>query len=109
MAEQVSRTPRTGWIFVSGMVAFVLLASSLAWLHSFFEVTRNREVYEKVLSVQNTNLRDLRAGEDTVLNSYGWVDQQKGIVHIPIDRAIEIMAKEGREGPGPDKNSTQGG
>ena len=29
------------------------------------------------------------------LNGYGWVDQKAGIVHIPIDRAIEIVAKKG--------------
>ncbi len=29
------------------------------------------------------------------LNGYGWVDEKKGIAHIPIDRAIEILAVKG--------------
>jgi hypothetical protein len=29
------------------------------------------------------------------LNGYGWVDEKKGIAHIPIDRAIEILAEKG--------------
>ncbi len=29
------------------------------------------------------------------LTSYGWVDQPKGVVRIPIDRAIEILAQRG--------------
>lgn len=29
------------------------------------------------------------------LNSYGWVDQKAGIVHIPIERAIELTAQRG--------------
>jgi len=36
-----------------------------------------------------------RAAEDRVLNSYGWVDQQKGIVRLPIDVAIDMLAKKG--------------
>jgi hypothetical protein len=43
----------------------------------------------------NNELRQMRAGEDAVLNSYGWVDKDSGIVRIPIDRAMEILAKKG--------------
>ena len=27
------------------------------------------------------------------LESYGWVDEQKGIVHIPIERAMDLVEK----------------
>jgi hypothetical protein len=30
------------------------------------------------------------------LNSTGWVDRQRGIVHIPIDRAMEMVEKGAR-------------
>jgi hypothetical protein len=40
-------------------------------------------------------LRDLRADEDTMLHTYGWVDQSKGIVRIPIDQAIDIVSQKG--------------
>ena len=30
-----------------------------------------------------------------ILNSYGWVDRDAGIARIPIDRAMEILAKTG--------------
>ncbi len=36
-----------------------------------------------------------RAQEEEILNSYGWVDQQAGIAHIPIEQAIDIMAAHG--------------
>ena len=29
------------------------------------------------------------------LNSYGWVDQQNGVVHIPVDRAIDKLLQQG--------------
>lgn len=38
-----------------------------------------------------TDLIDMRAKEDKVLHSYGWTDEQHGVVHIPIDQAKEIF------------------
>jgi len=39
--------------------------------------------------------RAVRAAEDETLNSYGWVDQSKGVVRIPISRAIDLLAERG--------------
>lgn len=36
------------------------------------------------------NLKDLREANEKRLNNYGWVDQSKGIVFIPIQRAMEL-------------------
>lgn len=37
-------------------------------------------------------LADLRISEDKTLNTAGWVDQQRGIVRIPIEAAIQQAA-----------------
>jgi hypothetical protein len=39
--------------------------------------------------------RDMLAAEMAILHSYGWVDRDAGIVRIPIERAIEILAERG--------------
>jgi hypothetical protein len=41
------------------------------------------------------DLRQIRAADMAVLSSYGWVDRQAGIVRIPIERAIELLAEHG--------------
>jgi hypothetical protein len=41
------------------------------------------------------DLLALRAREDAVLNSYGWVDKTAGVVRIPIDEAIKLTAQRG--------------
>jgi hypothetical protein len=41
------------------------------------------------------DLREMRAAEDSILGGYGWVDQQHGVVRIPIDRAIDLLAQRG--------------
>lgn len=40
-------------------------------------------------------LQELRVKEDTLLNNYTWIDQKAGVVRIPIDRAIELVAQRG--------------
>ena len=41
------------------------------------------------------DLDKFRVRVEEELNSYGYVDQQKGVVHIPIERAIDILAQRG--------------
>jgi hypothetical protein len=41
------------------------------------------------------DLSDLRAREDQLLNSYGWVDKNAGVVRIPIDRAMQLVVERG--------------
>ena len=33
--------------------------------------------------------RTLQAQKEAHLRSYGWVDRQKGIVHVPVDQAVD--------------------
>jgi hypothetical protein len=37
----------------------------------------------------------LRQGEAEKLGSYGWIDKQGGVAHIPIDRAMEVLLQRG--------------
>lgn len=41
------------------------------------------------------DLKEVRAAEEAILSHYAWVDPDKGIVRIPIDRAMDLIAKEG--------------
>jgi len=42
-----------------------------------------------------TDLKEMRAAEDQLLTSYGWVDREHGVVRLPIDRAIAVLAQRG--------------
>jgi len=44
---------------------------------------------------ERREINDFREQEEETLNSYGWVDQQAGVVRIPIDRAIQLIAERG--------------
>lgn len=48
-------------------------------------------------------LATMKVEEDFVLNSYGWVDRQGGIVRIPIERAMQLMVEDESLAPEPAK------
>ena len=49
----------------------------------------------QVLTNEPQGLADYRKAEEKLLTGYGWVDQQKGVVRIPVDQAIDLLAKRG--------------
>jgi len=54
-----------------------------------------------------------RAEQQKILHGYGWMDQQKGIVHIDIDDAMRLVAErglplEGGESPKPEAPKPEG-
>jgi hypothetical protein len=56
------------------------------------------------------DLNKFRLREEEQLNSYGWVDQEHGKIHIPIEQAIDVMAsswpKNAEPGAQPTKPAT---
>lgn len=43
-------------------------------------------------------LKELRAHDSELLNTYGWVDQGAGTVRLPIERAMDVTLAEINEG-----------
>jgi hypothetical protein len=41
------------------------------------------------------DIKALRKEENKVLDHYAWVDQNAGVVRIPIERAIDVLAEKG--------------
>jgi hypothetical protein len=44
---------------------------------------------------ERTELNGFRYGEEEQLNSYGWVDKNAGVAHIPIEQAMQLIAQRG--------------
>jgi hypothetical protein len=45
------------------------------------------------------DMRDWRAAEERAARQYGWIDPDKGIVQIPIERAMDLIAQRGLPAP----------
>jgi hypothetical protein len=46
--------------------------------------------------------------EDARLNSYGWIDKKTGIIRIPIERAMDLIAERGLPTRGPGTQNSSG-
>lgn len=92
-----------GWfmIFLIGMIIFVLVFGAL--LSGFFLpgrafiLTPVPTIAPPAPRLQPNPAEDLqtfRATQQAELDGYGWINQSKGIVHIPIDRAMELLSEQ---------------
>jgi hypothetical protein len=93
-----------GLLFLGIAVHFVLVA-----LMNVFSAERSRPLgvarpLSDVLrqsaepSLQAAPAQDLEAfrkAEDKVLNEYKWIDKTHGVVRIPIERAMDLVAERG--------------
>jgi hypothetical protein len=48
-----------------------------------------------IASTPVTDMAEMRSAEDEALNKPGWVDQQKGIVRLPIETAKQLVVQRG--------------
>lgn len=113
--ERILENPESAYergdlsLAVIGIVAIVVFAFVLlvpiilrgVYRHGSQDVERVQTVVPPSPTLQIDPRQDLdkfRAEEETRLNSYGWVDRGKGIVHIPITQAMKNVAANGIDG-----------
>lgn len=96
---------------VIGLVLITLVGMGISWWYVRFEAeqAKKRDTPASPLAATlpamppeprlqvtpATDLQRYRSEEEEILNGYAWVDATGGIVRIPIDRAIEILAERG--------------
>lgn len=59
----------------------------------------------RLQEMPNRDMESMRRQVNQRLESFGWVDEEEGVAHIPIDRALAIIAEEGL----PTRSSESGG
>lgn len=82
--------PRTK-ILIGLTVLVLLLAAVFAglWINNTPTATDAEDALRSVERLKN--LAELQAADQATLTTYGWNDRAKGIVRIPIDRAMELV------------------
>lgn len=60
-------------------------------LYNNFELS---EQERKVVAIEAIDANNLLAEQEAKLNRAGWIDREKGVVAIPIDRAMELVVEE---------------
>lgn len=86
-------------------IAIVFWVSS-ALMHYYYDVQQRSQPPQSPLSFNQPpmpeprliiepgeEMAELQETQDAILDSYAWVDKERGIARIPIKRAMEILAK----------------
>lgn len=87
--------PNSKWTQTVDVRQLGNLPSSPALQNKMAEITQSFPTPRVQLDDGNQDVADLHARESILLNNYTWIDQSKGTVRIPIDRAMEILAQHG--------------
>jgi len=90
MSEQ-PRRPSAGLLLVA-LVGTFLIVAALVWVMQHY--TRPAPVNQARIAERKKFLAEIRAAEADALNRYGWVDPTKGLVRLPINRAMELLLEE---------------
>lgn len=80
----------TAWFLIVG-VGFLALAA-ISWVGH--DGSEPEPLYAAGAEQRRENLRELRQRHEEILNQYGWEDEAKGFVRLPIERAMELMLQE---------------
>jgi hypothetical protein len=78
--------------YIVGVLGSFLIVVALVWV--MYNYTRPAPVGQARVEERKKNLAELRAANVEILNNYGWQDQAKGIVRVPITNAMELILRE---------------
>jgi hypothetical protein len=89
----------TPLIVTIGVLFVVLTFVLIILLQVYFYKAQAKEYTRKVIEPKSAALSSHLADQTAELHSYRWIDQQKGIVGIPIERAMELVVAESPDRP----------
>jgi hypothetical protein len=84
-----------GMLVSAGVFHFFVQHQTLGPPASPFEDVRTLPPGPRLQTAAPLDLKRYRADQEKLLQGYGWVDSQAGIVRIPVDRAMDLMLQKG--------------
>ncbi len=87
--------PNSKWTKTVDVRQLGNLPSSPELQNKMAEITQSFPTPRVQMDDGNQDIANLHAREDLLLNNYTWVDESKGQVRIPVERAMELIAQRG--------------
>jgi hypothetical protein len=82
------------WLFVAMLVSGAIVYGTF-WFLEGRSATLEDPPAPRLQVQPFKDVWELKNSQRGALNSYGWVDKGTGVVHIPIDRAMQITLERG--------------
>ena len=80
-----------------GLVSVLAVVGSIVGIQALYNNFELSEQERKVVAIEAIDAKNLLAEQEAKLNRAGWIDREKGIVAIPIDRAMELVVRERKQ------------
>ena len=81
---------------VTALVAIlfgVLTVASVLALQGYFEYAKDVELRSKVVNVRPAELQQALEEGEARISGYRWLDRDRGVVAIPIEKAMELTVE----------------
>ncbi len=103
------------WFAVGLVAAALIIFLSLAGLYKLFEHQHPSPDAPSRIALQTgmiappprlqtnpaADLAAFRVAEEAKMHTYGWIERPAGVIHIPIERAMDLIAERGLPTRGP--------
>jgi hypothetical protein len=86
--------PKSGLIAIISGVTIVVLVGMILGIYWLYVVAYETVDQQQYSGVPSKELEAIRLREADQLYKYSYIDKEKGIVRLPVDRAMEIVAAE---------------
>ncbi|UCE65232.1 MAG: hypothetical protein JSU85_10170 [Candidatus Zixiibacteriota bacterium] len=80
-------------VLLWGIAGIIIVVIIVVFIVQYFFLVKEDYYHEIVEKPRSEELMELRERETKELNSYGLLDEEKGIYRIPIKRAMELMVE----------------
>jgi anti-sigma-K factor RskA len=91
------REAKSGLVTLVAAATVITLVAFIAAMYWLTYYLGDRET-ETALRQPWTQTVELQQREARDLNTYGYLDKQKGVVRIPVERAMELLVEEHQQG-----------
>jgi hypothetical protein len=90
--KQPERSPLAVAINALALTGLLLIMVVLIWVMYYY--TRPEPVDQARIAERRKNLAELNAQSKDVLENYAWIDSARGLVRLPVARAMELAVAE---------------
>jgi hypothetical protein len=99
-AEGGSSDPKAPGTLAAAIVGALVVLAVIFALQAYFHTSEEAERERKIYAASPEELTRLRAEQLERMNAYRWVDPARGVVAVPIDRAMELTVRDQGRLPG---------
>ena len=90
--------PKSGAIAIISASVVVVLVVMIVGIYWLYTVAYEKVEFDQYSGVSSAELQAVHDREDEQLHRYSYINKEQGVVRMPIDRAIEIVDAEFKDG-----------